>query len=120
MNLHLWEMAAYAGAGKDAGYEVQFVHPSEVFNDWDDAGALSARCQSREPAKRDVSIEQLRELIDTFEAVEDGEDELEVVAKAARRSAGRPAYFPLAPEETSEAAAAAAAEPPRKAARVEG
>jgi len=85
-NLQLWEMAPYVRMAQQSSYDITFVHPSEVFDDWTNAEALLARCVARVPA-RSVSRPQLEKLVGICEEVSgDCEEAVQQVLGAKRAS----------------------------------
>lgn len=87
-NLQLWEMAPYVSLAQQAGYDITFVQPSEIFDDWKNAEALLARCVARTPA-RSASKTQLKKLVGLFEEMTDScEEDTQKILKT-KRTPGR-------------------------------
>merc|ERR1712150_199046 len=65
-NLQLWEMAPYVQMAKECGYDVVFVSPVEIANDWNSTEALLERSAKRIPS-RSFSHQQLDAMIGHYQ-----------------------------------------------------
>merc|ERR1711865_1320183 len=96
----LWEMTPYVRLAKQAGYDVTFVDPVEIYPDWKDVASLEKRTGAEgRPASKVANADALEACIHHFEDLSEVGNEAEQLVLSCRPGSLRPGHE--APQETA-------------------